>query len=230
MVSEMKIAVCDDDSKDRQILADYIGRYDASLGYELFASAEELMDALSMNHYELIFLDIEMGGLDGFNAAKIITETGDSPLIVFVTKSSKYTIRGYEVAFRYLVKPLEYDDFARVMKAALEQIVPQKIPVEFNGKSVLISTRDILYIEILNHNTRFHTENGVYDGRNSLKNLEAMLEGCPFSRPHNSFLVNMEHVISFTQSEILMKDLQKIIISRKRKDEFFKAMHQYLRR
>jgi DNA-binding LytR/AlgR family response regulator len=226
----MRIAVCDDDFNDRQVLAGYISRFDAALECSLFTSAEELIASLATEYYDLIFLDIEMDRLDGFHAAKKITATGDSPLIVFVTKSSKYTIQGYEVAFRYLVKPVVYEDFARVMKAAAEHIVPQKISIEINGRNYLISTREILYIEILNHNIRFHLANNVYECRNSLKNLEGMFSGGPFVRPHNSYMINLEHVKSMSQTEIVMSDNMKISISRKRKDEVFRAFHQYLRR
>jgi DNA-binding LytR/AlgR family response regulator len=230
MGNDMRIAVCDDDLGDRQHLGAFIERFDADLAVAFYASAEDLLAALATEYYEMIFLDIEMEGLDGFNAAKIITGNEDSPLIVFVTKSSKYTIQGYEVAFRYLVKPVAYDDFTRVMKAALDSLAPRKIALEFNGKNYVVPTKDISYIEILNHNIRVHLENNVFECRNSLKNLEDVLTGSPFVRPHNSFIVNLDHVTSMSQTEIVMKDQTKISISRKKKDDVFKAFHQFLRR
>ena len=73
-------------------------------------------------------------------------------------------------------------------------------------------------------------KNDVFDYRDSLKNIEDMLSGGNFIRPHNSFLVNLEHVLSTTQSEFIMKDNRVISISRKRKDDVFRALHQFLRR
>ncbi|SHI22220.1 two component transcriptional regulator, LytTR family [Sporobacter termitidis DSM 10068] len=226
----MKIAVCDDDCSDRLILKDYIGSFDAALECDLFTSAEELMSAFHAVYYDLVFLDIEMEGMDGFHAAKMITGSGDSPLIIFVTKSSKYIIQGYEVAFRYLVKPLDYEDFSKVMKTAVENIVPKKISIDINGKNHLVSTKDIGYIEVFNHNIRIHAGSSVYDWRCSLKYIEEFLDGSHFARPHNSYLVNLDQIDSVTQSEIIMKDRFKISISRQRKNDFFTALHQYLRR
>jgi DNA-binding LytR/AlgR family response regulator len=226
----MKIAICDDERSDSSRIEEFLISYNSDLEYEVFRSAEELLKALEHNFFDLVFLDIEMGQMNGFNAAKQIREGDDKPLIVFTTKSSKYTIQGYEVAFRYLVKPVTYDSFSKVMNAAMEQLVPQKITVEINGKNYLFSTKDIYYFEVLNHNIKIHTLNGIYDIRDSLKNVELMLAGGTFIRPHHSFLVNLQHIMSISQSDIIMKNGQKINISRKKKDDVLKAFHQFLRR
>jgi DNA-binding LytR/AlgR family response regulator len=226
----MKIAICDDDAADSLLLQEYISRFDTGLTCAVFNSAPVLLDALREDFYDLIFLDIEMGALSGFDAAKLIMEDRDKPLIVFVTKSSKYTIQGYEVAFRYLVKPLHYADFSRVMKAALEQIVPQKVAVDIGGREHLFSVREIYYFEIFGHRVRIRTVDRVYECRNSLKNIEDMLAGCAFVRPHNSYLVNIEHIVTASQTELVMKDGMKISISRKKKDESLRLIYQFLRR
>lgn len=226
----MRIAICDDDNNDLAVLTSLIGRYDASLSFDVYHSAVALLSALKTECYDLMFLDIEMKPMNGFEAAKQITKSADNPLIIFVTKSSKYTIQGYEVAFRYLMKPVSFDQFEKVMKAAMDQIVPKKIMIEVNSKNLMISTKDIYYFEVFDHNVRLRTQNDKYDYRESLKNLEEMLSGGTFVRPHNSYLVNLEHVISATQSEFIMRDNHKISISRKRKDDVFKALHQFMRR
>lgn len=226
----MKLAICDDDKKDLGVIKDYVHKFDDSLDYDEFHSADALLQALKKTEYDMIFLDIEMEPISGFEAAQRIMEKTEKPLIVFVTNSSKYTIQGYEVAFRYLMKPVTYEQVEKVMRAALERIVPKKIMIDVNGKNFMISTRDIYYIEVFDHNVRIRTPNDYYDYRESLKNLEEMLTGGTFVRPHNSYLVNLEHVISTTQSELIMRDNHKINISRKRKDHIFKALHQFIRR
>lgn len=226
----MRIAVCDDDKNDVSIIREYIGRFDAGLACDVFHSALSLVDAHGRESYDLIFLDIEMKPFNGFEAARVLATNKEKPLIIFVTNSSKYTIQGYEVAFRYLIKPVTYEQFETVMKASLEQVVPKKIMIEVGGKNMMISTRDIYYFEVFDHNVRVRTKNDVFDYRDSLKNIEDMLSGGNFIRPHNSFLVNLEHVLSTTQSEFIMKDNRVISISRKRKDDVFRALHQFLRR
>ena len=226
----MKIAVCDDDDSDVSVIRDYLARFDASLSCDTFYSAADLLRALRVTFYDLIFLDIEMGSLNGFDAAKLIMEDRDKPRIVFVTKSSKYTIQGYEVAFRYLVKPLHYAEFSKVMKAALEQIVPQKIAIDIDGKDHVFSVSEIYYFEIFGHRIRIITADNAYLCRNSLKNLEDMLNGSGFIRPHNSYLVNADHIFTASQTELVMEDGMKISISRKKKSNVMKSLHQYLKR
>ena len=226
----MRIAVCDDDKNDASIIREYLGRFDAGFTYDVFHSALNLVDAHGREAYDLIFLDIEMKPLNGFEAARVLTADKEKPLIIFVTNSSKYTIQGYEVAFRYLIKPITYEQFEIVVKASLEQIVPKKIMIEVGGKNMMISTKDIFYFEVFDHNVRACTKNDIFDYRDSLKNIEDLLSGGNFIRPHNSFLINLEHVLSTTQSELIMKDNRVISISRKRKDDVFRALHQFLRR
>lgn len=228
--NDMKIAICDDDDKDISVTKEYISRFDAGLMCDTFNSAVDLIRALQTNFYDLIFLDIEMGALNGFDAATKIIAQNEKPLIIFVTKSSQYTIQGYEVAFRYLVKPITYENLEKVLKAALEHILPQKIVIDINGKNHVFSVRDIYYFEIYGHNVKIRTSDQTYECRNSLKNIEDMLSGCPFIRPHNSYLINMEYVVGASQTEILMRDGRAISLSRKKKEEVYKALHQYLKR
>lgn len=226
----MRIAVCDDDRNDLAILQDYIQQYDASLSFDVYHSAIDLVAAQKKEHYDLMFLDIEMQPMNGFEAAKLMTKNTEKPLIIFATKSSKYTILGYEVAFRYMIKPITYEQLEKALKASLEQIVPKKLLIDAGGKNIMISTKEIFYFEVFDHNVRARTKNNIYDYRESLKNVEDMLSGGNFVRPHNSYLVNLEHVVSTTQSEFIMRDGRVISISRKRKDDVFRALHQYLRR
>ena len=90
----MNIAACDDDDSDLSTIRDYLGRYDAGLSLDVFNAAEMLLAAAESKFYDLIFLDIEMEALSGFDAARLLMEGREKPLIVFVTKSSKYTIQG----------------------------------------------------------------------------------------------------------------------------------------
>lgn len=226
----MKIAICDDEQDDLFRLRDFIQAYDAYLSYGLFSSAEDLLEAFDREFYDIVFLDIEMTPTDGFAAAQLLMNKSVKPLIVFTTKSSKFSVRGYEVAYRYLIKPVSFDELARVLKAALEQAVPQVLHLENNNQQFLVAIRDIFYFEVLDHVIIVHTITDEFTYRDSLKNVESILAGCSFARPHNSYFINLDHIFRITQKEITMKDGSKISISRKKKDEFFTSLHQFLRR
>lgn len=228
----MKIAICDDDKKDVQTICDHIEKFDSSIESKSFGSAEELLEALDGEFFCLIFLDIQMKLLNGFDAAKIIVEkfAESPPLIVFTTMSSKYTIQGYEVAFRYLMKPIKYEQFSAVLSAAQKKIMPKKLQVKHEGKTIIIPVNEILYCEVFGHNTKIHTENYSYEIRSPLKSIEEALQGGGFAKPHGSYLVNLDQVVSANQTAIVLKNGLSMKISRYRRDEFLKALHNFLRR
>jgi DNA-binding LytR/AlgR family response regulator len=226
----MRIAICDDDNRDSSATKETIARFDSGLNCDVYSSAVDLLSAMNSIFYDLVFLDIEMDALNGYDAAKQIMARDDKPLVVFVTKSSQYTIQGYEVAFRYLMKPVSDEAMEKVLKAAMEEILPQKIVIDINGTNLILSVKEIYYFEIYGHNVDIITKDRTYKCRNSLRSIEEMLNGCPFIRPHNSFLVNMEYIVGTSPTEISMKNGRKISLSRKKKDEVYKALHQYLKR
>lgn len=228
----MRVAICDDDKSDILTIKNYINRYDSSIEYDIYYSAEELLKGMGNENFDLVFLDIRMKTLNGFEAAKFIMERFEenSPLIVFITRSSKYTILGYEVAFRYLMKPIEYEEFSGVLSAAIKKIAPKTISLSYYGKSIFISVNDICYCEVFGHNTVIHAEDNSYEFRYSLKKIEEMLQGCGFARPHSSYLINLDYIESVSGNEILLKNGLSIKIGRHKKANFMRALHQHLRR
>ena len=119
----MRIAICDDEDQERLNIEALVKRYAPELSIVLFSSADELLAAAKTTFFPLIFLDIEMDDTNGFDAAEELMSGSAKPLIVFVTKSTEYTIRGYDVAFHYLVKPLNDAKFHEVLKRALRLII-----------------------------------------------------------------------------------------------------------
>ena len=117
----MRIAICDDEDQERLNIEALVKRYAPELSIVLFSSADELLAAAKTTFFPLIFLDIEMDDTNGFDAAEELMSGSAKPLIVFVTKSTEYTIRGYDVAFHYLVKPLNESDYSAVFYILLER-------------------------------------------------------------------------------------------------------------
>ena len=96
----MKIAVCDDEQHDLDLLCALIHQYNSAFDLTAFHRADALLDAFQADFFDLVFLDIEMEAPNGFEAAELLMSRPEKPLIVFVTNSSAYTLRGYGVAFR----------------------------------------------------------------------------------------------------------------------------------
>lgn len=226
----LKIAICDDEAADLQHLKELVEACDRSLDITTFSTAKALYEGFQATFYDLIFLDIEMEPPTGYEVACQLMEQQDKPLIVFVTNSSEYTIRGYGVAFRYLPKPITYDVVATVMTAALEQLTPKKIAIQVDGITQLLSLRDIGYIEVRDHRIHYHTAEQEWICRGNLKLVERTVSGAAFSKPHSSFLVNLEQVAYMTDSDVVLTDGTAIPVSKRNKKGFEEALAQFVRR
>ena len=121
-MSSWNIAVCDDESNELNFIMNYIAQYNHEWAPIPFSSARDLLHAAESTHFDFILLDIEMAAPTGFEAAKQLVATQEPrPLITFITKSNAYSIKGYGIAFRYLVKPVIWDDFVLAMDAAVDE-------------------------------------------------------------------------------------------------------------
>ena len=197
----MRIAVCDDDKNDIARLRNLIEKYDADnrIGFSIseFGTGTELIDAVSDNDIDSIFLDINMDDMDGLTAAKKIREKTDDVPIILVTVFMNYALDGYKVrASRFLIKEdLEstFDDFM------------DDICIEIRKKSKMITfacvegeirlkASDIIMIETSRHKNIIRLQNQTYQIYEKLEVLEERLKGYGFVRAHNSFLVNMMHI------------------------------------
>ena len=102
----MRIAICDDEPSDLAIIKQYCMQFDPELSATTFACGEALLNAFKDDYYDLIFLDIEMGKLNGLDVGKQLVKLQPKPVIVFTTHSLNYAVRGYGIALRYLPEPI----------------------------------------------------------------------------------------------------------------------------
>jgi DNA-binding LytR/AlgR family response regulator len=228
--STMKLAICDDDQTDLLHLRDLIRQYDAALDVALFSSADALLRAFQAEFYDLIFLDIEMEAPNGYDAAVRLMQQEDKPLIVFVTNSGEYTLRGYGIAFRYLPKPVTYEVIAPILTIALAQLTPKKIAIPANGTTQILSYRQIQYIEVKNHNIHLHTSSNNYCFRGNLRDLEAQFPEGWFAKPHKSFIVNLAVVDHVDAKDVILTNGTAIPLSQRNRKLFESVLLQFIRR
>lgn len=166
---------------------------------------------------QLVFLDIEMPGLNGF---EVVNSLGSLPFIVFVTAYDQYAIQAFEMnAIDYLLKPVTphrvQKTLSRVRQAleaadashaaALHQLVAavrhgssgyiSRIAVHKGPRIVLVSLRDIVYIGVEDKLAFAHTTNGRYLINRTISDLEQSLGGEGFFRINRGSIVNLEYVV-----------------------------------
>ena len=225
----MQVAICDDEEQERESIVALLKQYAPDLVPVCFSSADNLLQASRDTFFPLIYLDIEMDSTNGFDAAEELMAKTVTPLIVFVTKSTTYTVRGYDVAFHYLVKPICEQKFAEVLERALHILTRRYFCFSSEGVLQRIPLRDILYFESQSYMLLIHTQHITYKTRLSLKDVESNLCKASFFRIHASFLVNLHYVVRIFKTDVELQDGTLLKISRGKKKAFDLAFTAFLR-
>jgi len=164
------------------------------------ASAVEALKLASAVPYDVVFLDVEMPGFSGLEAAKLVHDRSNRPELVFVTAHEQYAVEAFAVeAFDYLLKPVDPERLAQVVRrlddtAAAPVGTVEKIPVVSGGQTVLLDWEAIHYARADGDYSRVHTYDRDYLCTQSLRQLEGALPRSRFARIHRSYLVNLAKV------------------------------------
>jgi two-component system response regulator LytT len=165
--------------------------------------AARAADALELARdlaFDVIFLDVEMPGLTGIEAAPLVRERPNPPAVVFVTAHERYAVDAFAIeAFDYLLKPVDPDRLARVVERLRERssenaLPAGRIPVVAGGGTELLDYDQVHYVHADGDYSRVHTYDRSYLCTASLGELEERLPGGRFARIHRSYLVNLSKV------------------------------------
>lgn len=231
----LKIAVVDDEQAVCETLTRYMKHFSnveqIPVEISCYSSGVKFLETVPFR-FDAVFLDIEMPALDGMETAREIRGMDENICIVFITNMAHYAIQGYEVnALDFIVKPVEYAAFARMMKKVCRFSAKYKtensltIKIDREIKKVAIS--DILYIETEGSYLIYHILDGTYRVRGTLKNIEKELERQGFLRCNHCYLVNAKYITDVKKDSVLVRR-EELKISRNKKKEFMEKLTQYL--
>jgi two-component system, LytTR family, response regulator len=163
------------------------------------ATAVEALKLAAAVPYDVVFIDVEMPGLSGLDAARLVHGRAGAPQLVFVTAHEQYAIEAFAVeALDYLLKPVDPERLAQVVRRLGKKpgapAPVQKIPVVTGGETVLLDWDDVHYARADGDYCRVHTYDRAYLCTRSLRELEEALPADRFSRIHRSYLVNLGKV------------------------------------
>ncbi len=229
----LKIAVVEDELNDLSKMQAYISRYQEEQHLKIQVDFFSDGFAILQNYHskwDIIFLDIEMPHLDGFQTAKEIRSMDTGVILIFITNMARYAIHGYEVdALDFVLKPISYEQFYMKMQK-VSSIVKlqgqQYIVLSTKDTEIRVNVKEIVYIEVINHHLHIVTLDEKFVAYNSLKNFETQLPEYMFARCGQSYLVNLHHVKKVDQS-FVWADEYKIPLSRSKKKEFFQAVSDF---
>jgi two-component system LytT family response regulator len=179
------------------------------------ASAVEAIDRAQP---DLVFLDVQMPGMDGFEVIENI-DAARLPEVVFVTAHDGHAIRAFEIhALDFLLKPFDQTRFEKALERARTQIVakkgpvidsrltqlleelreerkyPERLIVKSSGRVFFVRTEEIDWVEASGNYVKIHTKSEAHLLRESMKNMEAKLDPKTFVRIHRSAIVNIDRI------------------------------------
>ena len=224
----MRVALVDDEplgrERIRSLLRDESG---VSLIAE-FRSGEEAVAGMGARAPDILFLDVQMPGLDGFGVVQRLEETlapDDMPVIVFVTAYDEYALRAFDVsATDYLLKPFDRERFRNALGRARTRVrergrVEPRFVVRVGPKVYFVRAADVDWIGGEGNYARLHTAGKRHLVRETLKSVEARLDPRRFMRVHRSAIVNVDRIAtlqphSHGQYVVTMKDGARLTSSR----------------
>ena len=223
----IKIAICDDEEhfrqREEQIIMQYINEKDCNCEIDLYKSGKELLNIKhDISNYNIVFLDINMGELDGIETAKQIRNYTKDTYIVFVTAVISYSLEGYKVdAVRYLLKDNECLDttISECLDAILYKMnyVQCKKIFEFQEGKREVYLEDIVYVNSNLHKLTFHLINEKkYTLYDKLDTIQTVINNSSFCRIHKSYLVNLKYVKNMQRYKALLSDGLSLEISKQR--------------
>ena len=226
----LRIAICDDIVEQTLMLQKYIREfYDKNpTEYKLYlyTSGEELI--ADAGKLDIIFLDIEMPGLDGIETGRSIRAQNYKCRIIMATVMVERMKEAFFIeAFRFIVKPFERDEVDEALLACMKRVLGNSpILLYHNRLPYEIQQSEIQYVVTYDSYCEYRVKNKMLRNEDSLKDLEALLDSRLFFRIHRKYIVNMAHIQFYKNGVLQMKDTT-LPVSRRRKKDFEHAYMEF---
>lgn len=227
----MRILICDDDNNVMEQLQKYIMEFfkNRKLGspkIQCFSSGEALLSDAGSK--DIVFLDIEMPGLDGIYVGRELKKQNKNTIIFVITSYVEYLDDAMRFhVFRYLTKPLDKQRLFHNMKDAIRlyNSTNIKVPIETKEGFYTCMASEIISIEAMGHTITIHTLSRDFVARQSMEHWNTTLNMPCFFQPHRSFIINMKYVTDFNHSLIHLCDGKYTAYLTKRKYSEFKSTY-----
>lgn len=227
----IRIGICDDEDFFREELDKLVSVYanEAEHDFDIhtYSKAEDVTtDILEKNEeYHILFLDVEMDGMTGMEAAQKLRRDGYKGVICFVTSKDRYAFDAFGVeAIGYVKKPAKYQDVKRMVQKALVQIYYQRdeeeakkryLEITTQNEKVMLDLHQVLYVEKRRNQCVIHMESSEIVCYETLKKLYERLDKTKFSFTHQGFIVNFDKIKEVKKDTVCFGAGREIPVSRR---------------
>lgn len=176
----------------------------------------------SAENSDIVFLETNLEKLDGLETARIIRKLGSEAQLIFIARDAEMAIHGYSVdALDYLLKPVESTAVERALDKAVRRLSSRScayLALKLPNGTASISTNDITYVEVFDHNLVYHTTGGDYTVRGRLGDVYEQLDHDYFLACNRSFIVNLRYVTEICTDHVILNGT-KISVSKSHRKE-----------
>jgi two-component system LytT family response regulator len=237
------VLVVDDESGARRNLTVLLRR-DPDIGPLIECeSGAQAVEQIRQSKPQLVFLDVQMPGCDGFDVLELLG--GDlPPVVIFVTAYDEYALRAFEAgALDYLLKPFDDARFRRALDRAKEKLAHyssrprsvQRLAVKTRGEVLFLNVSNVDWVESVGYYACLHVGADTHVLRRTLLDLERDLDGETFMRIHRSVIVNLARIAKLELQdggdyEVLLNSGERLRLSRRFRKQLLDRMGAVTRR
>ena len=231
----MDIAVVDDEKAIREHICGLVEERQPESRIEAYATGGELL--ASGKRFDIVFLDIQMEGMNGIEAARSLREKNanlgvEDTVLVFITGIKDYVFDAFDLyAFQYLLKPIDEGKFAEALERAVREAAKKKERrvLFIKSRNLTLDQSEILYIESRAKKVEIHTAGAAQaiEIYAAMDELEEQL-GENFYRCHRAYIVNMDCITEYDGESITLTGGDRVYLTKKKYGEFVKAYMWHL--
>jgi len=230
-----RVALCDDDEKQRELVKNMLialsVKSNIEFECELFHSGEQLIAHYKEHNkpFHILILDVEMGGMNGIQAAQIIRDMNNlDEQIIFLTSYPEYMMDSFDViTFQYLIKPIAPPIMEeKVIKLCQYFQAREKkwMIIKSSYEEVVVRYDELIAIEAAKSLTiksklNFITTSQTYESKGIISEYAAALKDYNFLQIHRSIMINLMHVKKFASGTVLMSNGMELPIGRSKVKE-----------
>lgn len=229
----MKILICDDEKSIadniKELVSQHLKKKNIEAEIDVFYSTAEITK--KETQYNMAFLDVQIDELDGTEVAKILRRNNPHIILFIITAFDRYLDSAMDInVFRFITKPIEKSRLENSIDKALKMIDNSTIEIILkNSKEIaVVSTEDIMCIEIEGRKTTVISTRGIFDSSESIKDWRKKLSASFFYSPHNSYIINLKFVTGFSKNQIKIADKFTVPIAYRKYNDFKDAFMNFI--
>lgn len=229
----MKLVIIDDDLQFAMAMKNdlliHFCKYDEDVEIDIID--DNYFNLINANQYLFYFIDIDLNNINGYDLANRIKQNQKNCFIIFVSSHNDLIHDSYNLRAYYFIRKSSYKKDLNIFYSILDQEFQNNdtfIDLNYKMSKTQISLNQIIYLESQDHKIKIVTVNETYFDNRTLKAWVQLLPDDKFIQIHRSFIININHLISYRKGHLIMINNEDLVIGRVYKNKFDQFYQEYL--